>query len=140
MSYTLNVVDNREVYYRITSTDDLESGDYLVVYESGSLVFDGSLGTLDATSNHVAVTINNHRIAVSNEVDAMKFVYNASAHTLKSASGYYIGQTSDANGIQTSTSTAYTNTISFSGNNVDIVSSGGAYLRYNSLADNVISI
>lgn len=134
-SYTLTVVDNREVYYRITSIDDLESGDYLIVYESGSLVFDGSLGTLDATSNHVAVTINNHRIAVSNEVDALKFVYNASNHTLKSASGYFIGQTSDANGIQTSTSTAYTNTISFSGNNVDIVSSGGAYLRYNSLAE-----
>ena len=134
VSYVLKVVDNREAYYRITSTEDLTSGDYLIVYEDGSLAFDGSLTTLDATSNYVAVTIENNRIAITNAVEAIKFVYNATNQTFKSASGYYIGQTSNANGLQSSTNNTYTNAVSFSGNNVDIVSSG-AYLRYNTLSE-----
>lgn len=135
VSYTLTVTDDRVVYYRITSTDDLESGDYLIVYEAGSLAFDGSLETLDAASNNSEVTIENHRIALSDAVEEIKFVYDATAHTFRSASGYYIGQTSDANGLASNTSTAYTNTVSFTGNDVNIVSSGGAYLRYNSASN-----
>lgn len=52
-------------------------------------------------------------------------------YTIQSKSEYYIGQTSNANGLKSSTSTAYTNTVSLNADgNVDIVS-GGAYLRYN---------
>ena len=53
------------------------------------------------------------------------------AGTIKSASGQYIGRDSDTNGLETSTE-PYTNTISIDANgNADVVSEGGAYLRYN---------
>ena len=66
---------------------------------------------------------------------AATFTYNSTDKTLKSKSGYYIGQTANDNGLKTDTSTKYTNTISFDeSGNANIVSSG-AYLRYNSNTD-----
>ncbi len=137
---TLVVTDNNAVvegaYVKVTPTDDLTSGTYLIVYEDGSLAFNGGLESLDAVGNSIAVTINNNTIPSSSEVDAATFTYDKTAGTLKSASGYYIGQTSDANGLASSETTAYTNTVSIDANgNADIVSSGGAYLRYNSASN-----
>ena len=120
-------------YVKVTSTADLTSGQYLIVYEDGSLAFDGSLETLDATSNTIEVTINDSEIGIDNITIASEFTIDVTTGTIMSASGYYIGQTSNANGMQTSLETAYTNTISFDeSGNANIVSSGGAYLRYNS--------
>lgn len=121
------------VYEKITSTNDLSDGNYLIVYEGGSVAFDGSLSSLDAVGNTQGVTINNHQIETA---DPIYFTYNASAKTLKSASGYYIGKTANSNGLDVSQSTVYTNTITFdaSGNAV-ITASGGCTLRYNSAND-----
>lgn len=137
---TLVVTDNNAAaqgaYVKVTSTDDLTSGTYLIVYETGNLAFNGGLETLDAVGNSITVTINNNTIPSSTEVDAATFTYDAEAGTLKSASGYYIGQTSDANGLASSQTTAHTNTLSIDeSGNADIVSSGGAYLRYNSASN-----
>ena len=121
-------------YVKVTSNSDLTSGQYLIVYESSNVAFNGGLTTLDATSNTVDVTISNNTIASTSTTDAASFTIDTSAGTIKSASGYYIGQTSDNNGMNSNQSTAYTNRISFNGTSVDIVGSGGAYLRYN--ADN----
>lgn len=118
-------------YVKVTSTDDLTDGQYLIVYEEGGLAFNGSLTTLDATGNTIAVTINNNEIAATNETRAAEFTIDATEGTIKSASGYYIGRTGDSNGMNSSDTEAYTNTISFTDGNADIVSSGGAYLRYN---------
>jgi hypothetical protein len=121
------------IYRKVTSTDALTTGDYLIVYEDGSLVFDGSLTTLDAVNNTQAVTIDNHTITTSLPI---YFTYNATAHTLKSASGYYMGRTSNSNGMNTSQTEAYTNTITFDGSgNAVITSSGGPTLRYNSASN-----
>ena len=119
-------------YVKVTSTANLTSGQYLIVYEDGGLAFDGSLETLDAASNTIEVTINDSEIGIDNITIASEFTIDVTAGTIMSASGYYIGQTSNANGMQTSLETAYTNTISIddSGNAV-VVASGGAYLRYN---------
>jgi len=123
-------------YVKITSTSDLTSGQYLIVYEGGSVVFDGSLSTLDATSNNQSVTIINHTITATDAINGYAFTYDTDAHTLRSANGYYIGNTSNSNGLSSSTVTLYTNTISFdSSGNANIVGSGGAYLRYNSASD-----
>ena len=135
-SYTLTVTKpvtpTDSEYVKITSTDDLTDGEYLIVYEKDSIAFDGSLETLDAVSNTIEVTIENNKIAGNTEVDAATFIYDAVSGTLKSASGYYIGQTSDANGLKSSKTEAYTNTIIFDDDdNANILSSGGAYLRYN---------
>ena len=123
-------------FVKVTSDEDLTDGQYLIVYEDGGLAFDGSLETLDAVGNTIAVEITDGVIAATEATEAAVFTYNATAKTLMSASGFYIGQTSDANGLASSDETAYTNAISFDGEgNVDIASSGGAYLRYNSASN-----
>ncbi len=126
-------------YVKVTSTADLTSGEYLIVYEDGSLAFNGGLETLDAVGNTIAVEIiDNNLIKANAEADAAVFTYDAEAGTLMSASGYYIGRTSDGNGMQTSTETVYTNTLSIDENgDADIVAEGGAYLRFNSNVDQV---
>ncbi len=124
--------DTNTYYIKITSTDDLTDGEYLIVYEDGGLAFNGGLETLDAASNTINVTIASSKIAVSETVDAAAFIYDATAKTLKSASGLYIGKNADSNGLDSSNETTYTNEISFDNNgNANIVGSGGAYLRYN---------
>ena len=122
-------------YVKVTSTADLTSGQYLIVYEDGGLAFDGSLETLDATSNTIEVTINDDEIGITNITTASEFTIDVTAGTIMSASGYYIGQTSDANGLASSTTTAYTNTISFDEDGNANIVSGGAYLRYNSASN-----
>ena len=120
-------------YVKVTSTSDLTSGKYLIVYEDGkdgNVAFNGALSSLDVASNTVAVTIDNGVIAPKDAIIAAQFDIDVTAGTIKSASGYYIGQTSDANGMKTSQTEAYTNTITITDGNADI-KSGGAYLRYN---------
>ena len=118
-------------YVKVTSAADLTSGKYLIVYEDGNVAFNGALTSLDVASNTVAVTIDNGVIAPKDAIIAAQFDIDVTAGTIKSASGYYIGQTSDANGMKTSTTEAYTNTITITDGNADIKSNGGAYLRYN---------
>ena len=118
-------------YVKVTSSADLTDGQYLIVYEDGSLAFDGGLTTLDAVGNTISVTISNNEIAATNETTAAEFAIDVTAGTILSASGKYIGQTTDANGLLSADT--YTNTISInSEGDADIISSGGAYLRYNS--------
>ncbi len=118
-------------FVKVTSATDLTDGEYLIVYEDGNLAFNGGLETLDAVSNTVSVEITENGIAVSEVLNNATFTYDSSSKTLKSASGLYIGQTSDANGLKSSETELYTNTISFTSNGEANVSSGGAYLRYN---------
>lgn len=120
-------------YSRINSTNDLSDGDYLIVYESGNLIFNGGLATLDAVSNTLGVTINNHSIASETKVDTAVFTIKkvTGGYTICSASGLYIGQSSNNNGLGTNkSSSTYTDTISFIGDSVDILCKG-AHLRYN---------
>ena len=122
-------------YVKVTSTDDLTDGQYLIVYEEGSVAFDGGLETLDAVGNTIAVTISNNEIAATSTTTAAEFTIDVTEGTIKSASGKYIGQTSDANGLASNAETSYENNISIDEGNADIVSSGGAYLRYNSASN-----
>ena len=132
-TYTINsgTTPTGKTYQKITNTNDLTDGNYLIVYEDGSLAFDGRLTSLANTNNNCSVDIvtsGNNTITTSDDI---YFTYDSSSGTLKSASGYYIGQTSNANGLASSTTTTYTNTITFSDGDANIVS-GGAYLRFNS--------
>ena len=124
-------------FVKVTSAPSDWSGDYLIVYETGKVAFNGSLTTLDATKNNTAVTINN---GVIDGTDAMKKIAvtiapTGSNYTIKTASGYYIGETSTSNGLDASTSTQYTNTITFSNGKVTIKASGGNSLQFNSASD-----
>ena len=132
-------------YVKVTSNTDLTDGDYLIVVESEgegrnyAYVFDGSLNALDAVHNNLSddgtgYDIVNNTIASTDDIiNGAVFTIDVQAGTIKSASGYYIGNTSNSNSLQYSTTDVYTNTISIDNDgNAVIVSSGGAYLRYNS--------
>ena len=124
-------------YVKVTNTADLTSGEYLIVYEDGSLAFNGGLETLDAVGNTIAVEIiDNNLIKANAEADAAVFTYDAEAGTLMSASGLYIGRTTDTNGMETSAETALTNTLSIDENgDADIIAEGAAHLRYNAASN-----
>ena len=112
------------------------SGDYLIVYETDNVAFNGALETLDAASNTVEVTISNGIIiASSDEVNSAKFTIAAveGGYSIKSASGKYIGKNADGNGLDEDETIAYKNSISYNEDNgeIDIIGEGGAYLRFN---------
>lgn len=119
-------------YEKVTSTPADWSGKYLIVYEDGKVAFDGALTALDAANNNIVVTISDGKIERTDETAAAYFTIAKSgdSYTIQSASGYYIGQTTNDNGLKSNTSTAYTNTLSINSDTVNIIS-GGAYLRYN---------
>lgn len=123
-------------WVKVTSAPSDWSGDYLIVYENadGNLIFDGSLTKLDAVSNTVKVEIADGAIASSAEIEACKFTVAAieGGYSIKSASGYYIYQTSDANGLTSNTSTTGLNTLELNDDGSVQVTSSSAVLRYNS--------
>lgn len=121
-------------YTKVTSAPADWSGEYLIVYEAGGVAFNGALTTLDAVSNTISVTISDNQIAATDAINNATFTINASGH-VKSASGYYIGQTSNANGLKSSTSTTYSHSISLNNDGTVNLVSGGAYLRYNSASN-----
>lgn len=123
-------------YEKVTTTPNITNGEYLIVCEETSVAFNGGLTTLDAVSNNIEVEITDNKIPVSEDTTAAQFTIDASKRTIKSKSGYYIGQTSNSNGLETNTSTTFTNTISIGiDGEANILSSGGAYLRYNSASN-----
>lgn len=124
-------------YVKVTEAPSDWSGEYLIVYEGGSKAFNGGLTTLDATSNTISVTINDNEIASTTTTNAAKFTIakSGSDYTIKSASGYYIGRTATSNGMNTSTSQQYKNTISISNGAAVIAGSGGPTLQFNSASD-----
>ena len=124
-------------YEKITSTNDLKSGDYLIVYEDGNVAFDGSRDQLDAVENTFGVTISNDEITTSTQG---YFTYDATAGTLKSASGYYIGQTGTGNGLVSSKTFAYTNTITIDNDENAVITAvltngNGPTLKYNNASN-----
>ncbi len=121
-------------FKKITTTDDLKSGTYMIVCEHSSVALDGSLTTIDAASNNQSISISSSKFDLSVSY-CVRIVKGNSNCTIQTSSGYYIGKTADSNGLNSNTSTQYTNTISFDDGNANIVGSGGAYLRYNSASD-----
>ena len=100
-------------FVKVTSTGDITDGEYLIVYEDIEVAFDGSLETLDAASNTIDVDITDGIIAATEETEAAIFKIDVTAGTLQSASGYYIGVSSNSNGLkQTEDSETYTHTFS----------------------------
>ena len=134
------------VYKKVTSTDDITNGQYLIVYEvneEGGVAFNGGLTALDASGNIIDVTIENGTIAGTDVTEAAEFTINVTEGSLKSASGYYIGVSSNSNGLkQTEDATTYTNTFSidndenaviaadFTGSNMKLLFNNSGRFRY----------
>ena len=130
-SYTKTTGASGGDYKKVTSAPKDWSGEYVIVYEAGSVIFDGSLTTLDAVSNTRPVTISNNTIA-ADAADSYKFTIAAysTGYSIQSASGMYIGFSENKNGL-TSSTTALLNTIALDGTNVLITSESGAALKFN---------
>ena len=120
------------VFQKVTEEPTDWSGEYLIVCESQSVAFDGSMSTLDVTNKALSVTISNNKIAYDG-LDKSIFTIapkNGGGYTIKAFSGKYIGNSSSSKN-QLLTATSYTNTLSFNSDaSVNIVSSN-TYLRFN---------
>ena len=129
-------------YVKVTNASDLTDGEYLIVYEGdgngyGPFAFNGALSTLDATNNIIDVEINDYTIPSTPTVDAAIFTITTAngSSTIKSASGYYIGQDTYDNGLDQDAD-AITNIISFDDNgNAVITAEGVCTLRFNSASN-----
>jgi len=92
---------NTVTYTKVTSASAISSGRYLVVYEDGdnSVALDGSLADY-SKANYMSVTISGSSITVP---DGHYVEYDASANTLKTASGLYLeSANANSNGIYSS--------------------------------------
>ena len=125
-------------YTRVTADQDDWSGEYLLVYEMGSLAFDGSLSTPDAVNNYQAVTIDGDTITADPGI-AVTIEAVDGGYVLKSASGLYLYHSSDANKLSAtenqSTAAKYPLTISVTDDGVDLALSCGPHMRFNANAD-----
>lgn len=137
-SYTLTVSEastggDKTYYVKVTEAPTDWSGTYLIVYQDENMIFDGSLTTLDAANNYKTVTIADGKIEATAEVAQYQFTIATmtGGYSIQAASGMFIGHGANANKL-TSSDVALKNTITFqSADQIDIVCSGGAYLRFN---------
>lgn len=120
-----------ESFVKVTGSAADWSGDYLIVYETGKVAFNGSLTKLDAVGNSAAVTITDGKIAATDAMKAIMFTVakSGSSYTIKSANNQYIGNDGTSNGLSANSSTQYLNTISFN-NGIEIKGKGGCKLQY----------
>lgn len=125
-----------ETWTKVTSTPDSWDGDYLIVYESGKLAFNGSATAIsEKNQKNVDVIISNNTINTTdcNFFFTIKETVTSGQYTITSKSGLCIGtkQTSSdkPNNITTGD---FTQTLSIdnSGNAI-ITCTGGRVLRYN---------
>lgn len=136
LSVTVTPQSTPASFTKVTSSSAVTTGEYLIVYETASKAFDGSLTSLDSTPNTINVSISNESIAYNSTTAASKFTISSETNgfSIKSASGYYIGRSNNSNGIDTSASysASYLNTITIDNSgNATITASGGKKLLFN---------
>lgn len=118
-------------YVKVTNDTEFVDGVYLIVNEDENFAFNGGLQTLDAVNNYITFDRSDSEIAATPELNAATFTISSANGTIKSNTGYFVGQTSNANGLKSSKSTEYSNTFNFNDDGTADIVSGGAYLRFN---------
>ncbi len=129
-------VPNGNSFTKVTTEIELTDGNYLIVNEESGKAFNGGLSSLDVTSNYVTLEIEEDTISSCPNLENAIFSIAASGekHSIKSASGKYIGKSATGNGLDTSNSEVL-NTITFSQEgNAIITSSAGNTLQFNKTA------
>ena len=124
-------------YMKVTENLDDYSGDYLIVYETGNVAFDGGLDELDGTSNTIEVTIDNNTIESNATTDAAKFTIAKvdGGYSIQSTSGYYIGRSATSNGLSTNETYSANYDLNTITDCKTIKGKGGNILKYNKAAD-----
>lgn len=122
-------------YTKVTVAPDDWSGTYLIVAESAKVILNGSLTSLDVGggANKVDVTIDNGTISGDYEAYEFTIAKNGTGYSIKSASGKYIGNTSNANKL-VNQDTALVNTITLLANGDADIVSASSHLRWNNNA------
>ena len=142
MSGTLQPPVSTDRYVKYTSSG-LLSGTFLIVNETASRALNGALGSgMDVAGNYIPVSISDDAIISNATVDAAAFNISPQgsgmSHYVTSVTGdYYIGITSNAEGLVASTTTLsdeLINKFSLSGSNWAIYSwtHTNYYLQYDS--------
>lgn len=136
-------------YVKVKTAPDDWSGEYLIVYEESTtsgLAFKGSLTSIDAVGNNVAVTISHDTIyALSNPnidnervVIALTDAANA-RYSVRTASGLYIGNSGTSNALSGNATTVYPNTLQLNEDcsvvMTSCASSTPTYMRYNNASN-----
>ena len=118
-------------YVKVTESRDDWSGEYLIVYEDGGVVFDSSLATLDSASNYANVTITDHTVSAA-EGDPHKFTVSAvdGGYAIQALNGQYIGGKSGSNTL-TASADPLVNTFSLTAEGDADIVSNTSHLRYN---------
>ena len=132
-----------EGFIKVTEALNDWSGTYLIVYEEGSLAFNGA-GTdagdevkLDAANNYIEVTITGGAIAANEDTKSASFTIAKmdGGYSIKAANGNFIGQTADQNGL-TEKAEAIPNTISLDDEGSALIAgAAGAVLRFNTASN-----
>lgn len=124
-----------ETWKKVDSTPDSWDGEYLIVYEAGSVAFDGSLTVLDAVNNTTPVTISDGTITTNDCNFYFTIASKAGGFSIKSKSDLYIGNTKTGkslNGLASGSTDSYTNTLSVTEGVATITSTkNNTILKYN---------
>ena len=127
-------------FTKVTETPTDWSGTYLIVYETTGIALDGSSTKIDAEGNYKKVTIAGNQIEATDDVLNLTFTIEKSTtadnYYIKSASGYYIGNTKNQNKLVYNTSTKYNNTLTLSDTDDVEVVSAQSHLRFNNATSN----
>jgi len=138
--YAMFTAKSGSTFNKVTTTEDLTSGDYLIVYEKEKMAFDGGRETLDAANNAIDVVISDNKIAATAKTNAAVFTIDTENGKLRSASGFYIGVSSNSNALkQSENADEYTNSFSIDEDGNAVISAVFAEstmtLRYNSASN-----
>ena len=133
-------------YVKVTSTNDLSDGNYLIVYEDGNVALDGNLtsSSVDVSGNTISVKFNEEYIEETTATSAAEFVLSGidadndnviEGYSIQSKSNeYYLTHTGTKNTLNTSEE-AVANTIEFTDDGDAKIQVGSYNIRYNASSD-----
>jgi len=123
-------------YKHVTSTDDIEDGQYLIVYEE--IALNGALGSgIDHTQNYIGVAKSGDFIVATDAANAASFNVTAvnGGYAITTQDGTYIGHTGTKNTLNAQ-NTELVNTLSINEENGEaVIACGEYYLRFNKASD-----
>ena len=123
-------------YSKHTSIDGME-GDFLIVCEEKGVAFDGSLPSLDNVNNYVSVIVADNMIENTETLENSCFTISSTenGYSVRSKSGFYIGNKSDGNDLVCDPEIVYDNDISFEENGDAKIVSFDSHLRFNAASN-----
>lgn len=138
-SASMVIADSGFNYVKVKTAPEKWDGEYLIVCESQNRVFDGSLtDNLDVAKKSKTVTIENETIYVDKNKDIEKSQFTIASitggYSIKSASGFYIANTTSDNNLSVDNSKALKNNIELKDGTLTIASlenSKNTYLQFN---------